>query len=401
MRGSRSFSVGAYIGVGSRNEGPTLHGASHYLEHVLFKGTTTRSAEEISAAIDAVGGDLNAYTAKEHTGFYARVLDVDADLALDVLADMIGRSLIRRADVDSERAVILDEIAMHADDPAESAQDLLALTMFGEHGLGRPVIGSPDSIAALDRRQVARHWRRHYGPATTVIAAAGNVQHDVLVDRLTGLALPATRKPRGPRVTRLPALDRSRLVTRTRSTEQCSAVLAVPGPAVFDDRRYPIGLLSAIVGGGMSSRLFVEVRERRGLTYGIDAGETSYSDAGLWTVEWQSSPEVLPEIVSVVRGVLAGVAEHGVTEPELARAKGQLRGQTVLAYENPAARMGRLGTAALIGDERTLSEVLDRYEAVSLDELRDAAAALFDQPVVLSVVGPRFNRRRVERLLSS
>jgi predicted Zn-dependent peptidase len=186
---------------------------------------------------------------------------------------------------------------------------------------------------------------------------------------------------------------------RSRPTEQCSVVLALPGPAVFDDRRYPVGLLSSIVGGGMSSRLFVEVRERRGLTYGIDSGETSYSDAGLWSTEWQCSPEALPEIVAVVNGVLADVAADGVTEEELTRAKGQLRGQTVLAYENPSARMGRLGTTALLGDERTLPEILDRYEAVSAGDLQAEAAALFAQPPLLAVVGPRFGRRRIDKLL--
>lgn len=399
MPGSRTFSIGAYVGVGSRHETPSLHGASHFLEHVLFKGTTRRSAEEISAAIDAVGGDLNAYTAKEHTGFYARVLDVDADLATDVLLDMIGSSLIRTADVESERAVILDEIAMHADDPAESVQELMAEAMFGDHGLGRPVIGSPTSIADLNRRQVVGHWRHHYGAGTTVVAAAGNVDHERLVEQVTALPLPATRTPRGPRPTRLRSRSVGQLEFRSRPTEQCSVVLALPGPAVFDDRRYPVGLLSSIVGGGMSSRLFVEVRERRGLTYGIDSGETSYSDAGLWSTEWQCSPEVLPEIVAVVRGVLADVAADGATDEELARAKGQLRGQTVLAYENPSARMGRLGTTALLGDERTLPEILERYEAVTADELRAEAAALFAQPPLLAVVGPKFDRQRITRLL--
>ncbi|GAA3626065.1 M16 family metallopeptidase [Microlunatus ginsengisoli] len=400
MTGSRTFSVGAYVGVGSRNESPGLHGASHFLEHVLFKGTPSRSAEQISAAIDAVGGDLNAYTAKEHTGFYARVLDVDAELAVDVLTDMIGSSLIRAIDVESERAVILDEIAMHADDPAESVQELMAAGMFGEHGLGRPVIGSPESVSALDRRQVVGHWRRHYGPTSTVVAAAGNVSHERLVERLSTLALPAARAARGPRPTRTATRDTGQVVSRRRGTEQCSVVLALPGPAVFDDRRYPVGLLSAIVGGGMSSRLFVEVRERRGLTYGIDAGETSYSDAGLWTIEWQCSPEALPEIVAVVRGVLDDVAARGVTDEELTRAKGQLRGQTVLAYENPSARMGRLGTTALMGDERTLTEVLSRYEAVGAEDLQREAAELFGQPALLAVVGPRFDRRKVDRLLA-
>jgi predicted Zn-dependent peptidase len=234
-----------------------------------------------------------------------------------------------------------------------------------------------------------------------VIAAAGNVRHDHVVETLADLALPASRAPRGPKATRLPSRAEAKLVTRSRGTEQCSAVLGVPGPAIFDDRRYPVGLLSAIVGGGMSSRLFVEVRERRGLTYGIDAGETSFSDAGLWTTEWQCSPEALTEIVSVVRGVLSDVAADGVTEEELARAKGQLRGQTVLGYENPSARMGRLATSALLGDERTLPSVLERYEAVTADELQAEAASLFTQPLLLAVVGPRIDRRRVERLLRS
>ena len=223
MPGSRTFSIGAYVGVGSRNETPTLHGASHFLEHVLFKGTARRSAEEISAAIDAVGGDLNAYTAKEHTGFYARVLDVDADLAVDVLTDMIGSSLIRAADVESERAVILDEIAMHTDDPAESVQELMATAMFGDHGLGRPVIGSPASIEALDRRQVVGHWRRHYGAASTIVAAAGNVSHERLVEQVAALPLPAGRMPRGPRPTRLVTRDRGQLVVRNRPAPNSAA----------------------------------------------------------------------------------------------------------------------------------------------------------------------------------
>ncbi|GAA1433534.1 pitrilysin family protein [Microlunatus lacustris] len=388
MPASRTFSLGIFAGVGSRHETPALHGASHFLEHVLFKGTTRRSAEEISAAVEEVGGELNAYTTKEYTCFYARVLRDDAALAVDVLTDMITASKITAGDLDAERAVIQDEIAMHADDPGEVVQELVAEHVFTGSGLGRTVIGSPGSIAALSRDQVVRYWRRHYGPSSLVVAAAGHVDHDRLVEQLAPLDARPTASPRRP--PRATAVNRSGgLVTAERRVEQVSAVLAYPSPGMFDDARYPLGLLSLVVGGGMSSRLFVEVRERRGLTYGIDAGETTYSDAGLWSVDWQCAPDKLAPIVDLVRATLAEVAEHGVTEAELARAQGQMRGQTVLSYESPSSRMSRLGGNAVLGDDRTLAEVLDRFDAVDVAQVQAAAAELFCREPVLGLVGPR------------
>lgn len=388
MRSSRTFSIGIFVRVGSRQESATLHGASHFLEHVLFKGTARRSAEEISAAIESVGGELNAYTAKEHTCFYARVQAFDAELAVDVLTDMMTSSVILGADLEAERAVILDEIAMHGDDPGEVVADLVADELFAGSGLGQPVIGSPGSIAALSRDQVVRHWRRHYRPASLVVAAAGQVDHDRLVEMLGPLdARSGDATPRAPKVTRIN--PHGALVTRERRLEQCSAVLAFPSTGVFDDRRYPLGLLSVILGGGMASRLFVEIRERRGLTYGIDAGETTYSDAGLWSVDWQCAPSKLADILTLVRATLDDVAANGVTEVELARAKGQMRGQTVLSYEGPSSRMNRLGSNALLGDDRTLSHVLDCFDAVGPDQIQQEAALVFAQPPVLGLVGPR------------
>jgi predicted Zn-dependent peptidase len=388
MPSSRTFSVGVFAAVGSRHETPALHGASHFLEHVLFKGTERRSAEEISAAVEAVGGELNAYTTKEYTCFYARVLRSDAGLAVDVLTDMISSSRITAADVDAERAVIQDEIAMHADDPSEVVQEIVAGHLFGDSGLGRPVIGSPTSIAGLSRDQIVQHWHRHYAPSSLVVAAAGHVDHDELVAQLAdldGRPQQPSAEPASP--TRVQAAGG--LVSEQRRVEQCSAVLAFPSAGVFDDARYPVGLLSLVVGGGMASRLFVEVRERRGLTYGIDAGEIAYSDVGLWSVDWQCAPGKLAEITSLVRATLAEVAEHGVTEAELARAQGQMRGQTVLSYESPSSRMSRLGGNAVLGDERTLGEVLDRYDAVDRGQVQAAAAELFSGTPVLGLVGPR------------
>ncbi|MCW2810474.1 MAG: insulinase family protein [Friedmanniella sp.] len=389
---SRTFSVGIFARVGSRHETDPRHGASHFLEHVLFKGTKRRTPEEISAAIESRGGELNAYTAKEHTCFYARVLADDADLAVDVLTDMVVCSLVRSADVDAERAVILDEIAMHADDPAEVVSELVASTLYAGSGLGRLVIGSPASIAAMSREAIVAHWRRHYQPSSLIVAAAGRLDHDRLVEQLAALdSRPAGSTPRPP----APTVVRSDvgLVTAQRRVEQISAMLAFPAPGAFDDRRYPVGLMSLVVGGGMASRLFVEVRERRGLTYGIDAGETAYSDAGLWSVDWQCAPGKLAEITEVVQSVLAEVAEHGVTEAELERAKSQMRGQTVLTYEGPASRMSRLGSNAVIGDTRTLTEILDRFDAVTVTELQTEAAALFAQRPLLGLVGPRVPTR--------
>ena len=389
MPASRTFSIGVFAGVGSRHEPPRLHGASHFLEHVLFKGTARRSAEEISAAVEAVGGELNAYTTREYTCFYARVLRTDADLAVDVLSDMITSSTITPEDVDAERAVIQDEIAMHADDPGEVVQELVADRLFAGTGLAQPVIGSAASIAALSRDEIAGHWRQHYGPASLVVAAAGHVDHDRLVERLAALDGRPAAAAASERPVDAPVAVTRGLVSEQRRVEQVSAVLAYPSPGIFDDRRYPQGLLSLVVGGGMASRLFVEVRERRGLTYGIDAGETSYADAGLWSVDWQCAPGKLAEIIRLVQATLAEVAEHGITPAELDRARGQMRGQTVLSYESPSSRMSRLGGNSVLGDDRTLTEVLDRFDAVSAEDVRTEAALLFGAPPVLGLVGPR------------
>jgi predicted Zn-dependent peptidase len=399
IRSTSTYSLGVFVAVGSRHETPRLHGASHFLEHLLFKGTPSRTAEQISATVESVGGELNAYTAKEHTCFYARVLHSDAELALDVLTDMITHSLITPQDVDAERAVILDEIVMHADDPAELAAEAVAAEIFGKSGLGRPVIGSAASVVGLTRRQIVNYWRRHYGPGCLVVVAAGKVDHDQLVERLSGLDREPSTSARpltGPSTIR----RRGGLQMRRLPLEQCSAVLAFPSAGVFDARRFPLGLLSLIIGGGMASRLFVEVRERRGLSYSIDAGETAYSDAGLWSVEWQCAPGKLAQILELVRATLADVASHGITEDELVRAKGQMRGQTALSYEGAGSRMSRLGLNAIIGDERTLGELLRCFDVVTADQIRAEAEVLFTHPPTLAIAGARVPARRIESVLS-
>ena len=399
IRSTSTYSLGVFVSVGSRHETPSHHGASHFLEHLLFKGTATRTAEQISATIESVGGELNAYTAKEHTCFYARVLHSDAELAIDVLSDMITHSLITPDDVDAERAVILDEISMHADDPAELAVDAIAAEIFGKSGLGRPVIGSAASVADLTRQRILQHWKRHYRPGCLVVAAAGRVDHDRLVERLSALDGQPSRT--GP-LRRSPTMvsRRGALHMQPLPLEQSSAVLAFPSPGIFDARRYPLGLLSLILGGGMSSRLFVEIRERRGLTYGIDAGETAYSDAGFWSVEWQCAPGKLTQILELVRATLVEVAAHGITEDELTRAKGQMCGQTALSYEGPGSRMSRLGVNAILGDDRTLGELLRGFDQVTAEQIRAEAELLFTQAPTLAIAGARVPARQIESVLS-
>jgi predicted Zn-dependent peptidase len=407
IRSTNTYALGVFAAVGSRHETARLHGASHFLEHLLFKGTSTRSAEQISAAIESVGGELNAYTAKEHTCFYARVLHSDADLALEVLTDMITNSLITPEDVDAERAVILDEISMHADDPTELAAEAAAAAIFGRSGLGRSVIGSRGSVATLSRAQIVQYWRRHYRPGSLVVAAAVKVDHDRLLLRLGGLdgeaAAPA-RRPPGPTMikgTRGRGIkSRGGLIMHRLPLEQSSAVLAFPSSGIFDRRRYPLGLLSLIVGGGMASRLFVEVRERRGLSYSIDAGETAYSDTGMWSVEWQCAPSKLAPILELVRATLAEVAEHGITEQELSRAKGQMRGQMALSYDGAGSRMSRLGVNTVLGDDRTLSELLRCFNLVTAEQVRAEAETLFSHPPTLAIAGARVPTRGLESLLS-
>lgn len=398
MPGSETFALGFFVNTGSRDETLALHGAAHYLEHVLFKGTRRRTAQDISRAFDAIGGEANAYTAREHTCFYAKVMAADAPIATDIIADMLTSSRILAADVEAERDVILDEIAMHNDDPMEVAYSLIADKLFGPRALGRDVIGTTASIRGLTREQIASFWRRHYVPGQIVVTAAGRVDHDALVAQLAGIA-----GPNGPRVRRPIATEplHAAVMTRARPLEQDSCVLAFRGPSRHDERRFATDLLALVLGGGMSSRLFVEVRERRGLAYHIDVSTCAHADAGQLNVEWLSAPDRVQEILSVVREVVAEIVASGVTAEELTRAKGQLRGQTLLAYESPDARMMRLGRRELDEDATEMSDLLDRYLAVTADDIAGVAAELLVTEPVLAVVGGAVDRRPLERTVRS
>ncbi|MGH3094767.1 MAG: M16 family metallopeptidase [Streptosporangiales bacterium] len=393
--GVRSVAFGVWVGVGSRDEIPSLAGSSHYLEHLLFKGTRRRSAMQIASELDAVGGELNAFTSKEYTCFYARVLDDDLPLAVDVVCDMVTSSLIASADIDAERGVVLEEIAMNEDDPSDVVHDAFAATLFGDSPLGRPILGTVDSINALSRRQIAGYYRRRYRPPHMVVAAAGNLDHGKLVRRVrtafkrAGALDETDEAADGPRT----GSAREQVVPATsvvrRRTEQANFVLGTPGIARSDDRRFALGVLNAALGGGMSSRLFQEVREKRGLAYNVFSYASQYADAGLFGIYAGCLPDKVDAVLDICRDQLVQVAEHGISEEELTRGKGQLRGAVVLGMEDPSARMSRLGKSELVyGELLSVDDLVARVDAVTLDDVRQVATDLLSGALTLAVVGP-------------
>ncbi|HZJ07875.1 MAG TPA: pitrilysin family protein [Nocardioidaceae bacterium] len=395
MPGVRSATVGVWVGVGSRDESPRLSGASHFLEHLLFKGTPTRSAMDISVEMDTVGGEFNAFTAKEYTCFHARVLDQDLPLAVDVLGDMVTSSLIAAKDVEAEREVILDEIAMHDDDPDDVVHNLYAEKAWGSSPLGRPIAGRADSIMTLTRAQISRYYRTRYRPESMVVAAAGNLDHATVVrlvrkafgraDFLAGPKTAALAVRRGDRMRR----SATGQVVSTRPFEQVNLVLGVNGLVRTDERRYALGVLNAALGGGTSSRLFQEVREKRGLAYSVYSFASHYADAGMFGIALGCLPAKVGEVLTVVREELRRLAELGLTSEELERGKGQLRGSLVLGLEDSGARMSRVAKAELLYDELpSIDEVIRRIDAVTLEDVQLLAKELFSQPETLAVVGP-------------
>nr|WP_140010453.1 pitrilysin family protein [Nocardioides plantarum] len=395
MAGARSATIGVWVDVGSRDETTKLHGCSHFLEHLLFKGTHERSALDISVALDAVGGEFNAFTAKEYTCFHARVLDEDLPLAVDVLGDMITSSLLSPDDVEAEREVILDEIAMHDDDPDDVVHNLFAEQTWGPTSpLGRSISGTEESIAGLDRATIQRFYRRHYRPEHVVVSVAGSLDHAAVVrhvkrffgrrDWLAGEAEPVGPRRGAKRVRVHPGH-----VETTRPFEQVNVVLGMEAFGRDDERRFALGVLNTALGGGTSSRLFQEIRERRGLAYSVYSFTSHYADSGVVGVAVGCLPAKLDEVLANVRLELSRVAADGITEDELVRGKGQLRGGLVLGLEDSASRMIRLGKAELIHDELLeIDEIMARIDAVTLDEVREVAAEVFSRREILAVVGP-------------
>lgn len=393
--GARSATIGYWVAVGSRDERPATYGSTHFLEHLLFKGTTTRSALDIAVSFDAVGGEHNAATAKEYTCYYAKVQDRDLPMAVDVLADMFTSSVLDLEEFETERGVILEELAMADDDPSDVTSERFFEAVLGVHPLGRPIGGSPETIQAVARDAVWNHYRANYRAQDLVITVAGAVDHDELVRGVTAAltragwdlsieAAPVARREAGSDI-----VERgSPLVVVNRPIEQANLILGVPGLPAADDRRVTLSVLNSVLGGGMSSRLFQEIREKRGLAYSVYSFSPSYSDAGLFGIYAGCSPAKAPQVAELMLGEFARLAADGLSHDELARAIGQLSGASALALEDSDTRMSRLGRSELtLGEFVDLDESLNRLATVTADGVRELASELVSRPVSIAAVG--------------
>jgi predicted Zn-dependent peptidase len=383
----RSVCIGFWVGTGSRDEENDEAGASHFLEHLLFKGTAARSASAIAEAVDEVGGDFNAFTTKEYTSFYIRLLAEHLALGLDILSDIMWRPALAGSDLDAERLVILDEILMHADEPADQAAEQSSAALFPDHPLGQEVLGSQSSVSAMTAPRIRTFFERHYRPGNMVVAVAGDLDRGMvaagLEERFTGQAGGESPSRRSP-ADKVDPLK----VTR-RASEQSHLVLGVRSVSRSDPRRYALAVANHILGGGMSSRLFQEIRERRGLAYSVWSERAAYQDTGSLSIGVGTAPEHVPEVLDIVVTELARLGSEGITPRELDIAKGNLRAETLLACEDSGARMSRIGAGLLLhGEVLTVDEVMARVEALTLDDVAQVAAELADAPRTLSVVGP-------------
>lgn len=387
MPEARSVTLGVWVAVGGRDEPEHLAGASHFLEHLLFKGTADRSARAIAEAVDAVGGEMNAFTAREHTAYYARLPAERVELGLGILGDVLTAPAFNPPEVEAERQVILEEILMNLDMPEDHVHTLLAEAMFPDHPLGREVLGTPETVEVLDRDAIAGFFRHWYQPRNLVAVAAGQLDHDELVDALEQSlgTLSGGERP----VRQAPTADPAPRMVRVERTEQAHVALGWRAVDHNDPDRYALSVVNQVLGGGMASRLFQEVREERGLCYSVYSWATTYADSGSAGVYAGTNPARLDELLSVLDEQVAKLASGDLTEAELVVAKGYLEGSLVLALEDSGSRMGRLGRALVSRDEiLSVDDQLERLRAVTVDDAARVAGKVFGGPRSLAVIGP-------------
>jgi predicted Zn-dependent peptidase len=403
----RSATFGVWVNVGSRDETLPVAGASHFLEHLLFKGTKTRTAMEISSSIEAVGGEMNAFTGKEYTCFYARVIDVDLPLAVDVISDLITSSVVAASDVDAERNVVLEEIAMRDDDPSDLIHDLYLEAYYGNSELGRPILGTIDSIKGMSRNSVFNYYKKRYRPEDLVIAVAGNIKHKKVVRMVEEamskdnfLDVPdANPNLRAATYSKVPGIGKVGILDK--KTEQAHLLLGGQGVERNDDRRFALSVLASALGGGMSSRLFQEVREKRGLAYSVYSYVQQFAGSGTLAFYAGCQPLKAVEVVKIIRDITMDVAEHGLTEEEITRAKGAVSGSLVLSQEDTGSQMSRIGKSELVyGEVMTFDEILSRVKSVTPEDVRAIASEILPKPSTLAIVGPFKSASKFEKVIA-
>jgi predicted Zn-dependent peptidase len=402
----RSAAVGIWVNVGSRDEAPAVAGASHCLEHLFFKGTKRRNALEISSAIESVGGEMNAFTSKEYTCFYARVIDSDLPMAVDVISDLITSSIVTAEDVDAERKVVLEEIAMRDDDPSDLVHDLYAETYYGDTPLGRPILGTIDSINEMSRNSVFNYYKKRYLPQDLVVAVAGNIKHKRVVAMVEEALsrdnfLDVTGTPQIRANTPVKRVKQGRVGVIHRKSEQAHMFYGMEGVNRNDDRRFTMGVLSAALGGGMSSRLFQEIREKRGLAYSVYSYAQQFAGSGQIGFYAGCNPSKAVEVINIIQEVLHDVANNGMSHEEIERAKGAVRGSLVLSQEDSGSRMSRIGKSEIVyGQIMGFDEILQAVARVTPEDIRVIASEFLTKTPTLGVVGPYKSEAIFEKILA-
>lgn len=397
MPEARSVTTGFWVAIGSRDEPAELSGASHFLEHLLFKGTEHRSARQIAEAVDAVGGEMNAFTSKEHTAYYTRLPATEMEAGLELLSDVVTAPAFRAHEVEAERQVILEELLMDEDDPDDMVHTLLFQALYPDHPLGWETVGTRESIETMTRDDIAGFFAEHYHPVNLVVAAAGLLDHDTVVAGVescfaghAGGSRPARHAPDAPP---LP------LVVHRRDTEQAHVTLGWRSIAFDDPDRYALGILNQVLGGGMASRLFQEVREERGLAYSVGSGSSLFADSGALVIYVGTALGRSTEALTVIDGVVADLVADGITARELEVAKGYINGSALLGMEDSGSRMGRLGSSETVrGFVTSIDEHLERVAAVTLADVQRVAERVLGGPRTLAAVGPFDEDRFADRV---
>jgi predicted Zn-dependent peptidase len=398
MDSVRSITLGIWFAVGSRDESPAEAGMSHFMEHMMFKGTPTRSARDISEAFDRMGAELNAFTSKELTAYYGRFVDEHLDQAFDILADMVVSANLDDAACESEREVVIEEIARMEDAPDDHIHEIFSNALWPEHPIGLPVLGSRETVGGFDHEQAVAFRSRHYLAGNCVVAAAGNVDHDALVAlaeaRLSGLAS-------GQRSIRpvAHAANHSRLTVLHKDTEQAHICFGVSTMNAHHPDRFALSLVDGVLGGGMASRLFQEIREKRGLAYAVYSFSALYQDTGEFAIYAGTRPSNAEEVVKLIKTEVERVALDGVTPDELDRVRQSATGQLVLGMESTRNRMTRLGKNEVTGGEiLSADEIMERYNAVTMEDIKRVSAEVLSAEKVLAVIGP-FTPEQLEPLV--
>ena len=384
----RSAAIGLWVGAGSRDEQEGNQGISHFIEHMFFKGTEHRTARALAESLEAVGGQINAFTTKEYTCYYAKVLDEDLDLAIDVLSDMFFHSLFDEKEVDKEKNVVIEEIKMYEDSPDELIHDLFSEHVWNEHPLGKPILGTEESINSLSREKIMSFLSEHYAPENVVIAVAGKIKHDDVVAKLSGQF--GTFLRGGCRVLEGSPAGQKVEHYQKKDTEQMHILLGVPGLGQDDDDIYAMHIFNNILGGGLSSRLFQEIREQRGLAYSVYSYHSTYVDTGLFAIYAGTSPKNTEEVIECILQEVNDIRQQGITADELARTKAQIKGGLYLGLESVSSRMSRLGKTELTYN-RVLSpdEVVEKLEKVTLEDVKRVIGRLWQRDKIsIMTLGP-------------